>query len=155
LDLIGGYVTLAAFVFHCRSGLLQFGPLNGLVAGFVRRVVMSDRPQHGGVARLDFAAGTLILNGIPVSKLDDWFGKSFWVIDARIGAARCDAIRYSQVITELQRRRIRFDDNVASWKEVRWKAEELHDLRPEQLQAVDAWMETGQSGCIVMPTGTG
>ena len=116
---------------------------------------MSDRSQPGGVARLEFTGGTLVLSGIPVSKLDDWFGKLFWVIDARIGAARCDAIRYSQVIAELQRRRIRFEDGVADWKEVRWKAEELHELRPEQLQAVDAWMKAGQAGCVVMPTGTG
>ena len=116
---------------------------------------MSDRAQPGGVARLVFAGGTLVLTGIPVVKLDDWFGKLFWVTDSRIGAVRCDAIRYSQVIAELQRRRIRFDDEVADWKEVRWKAEELHELRPEQLKAVDAWMEAGQAGCVVMPTGTG
>ncbi|MCX7385839.1 MAG: DEAD/DEAH box helicase family protein, partial [Planctomycetales bacterium] len=116
---------------------------------------MSDRAQLGGVARLVFAGGTLILSGIPVSKLDAWFGKLFWVTDARIGAARCDAIRYTQVVKELQRRRIQFADDVADWQEVRWKAEELHELRPEQLQAVDAWMEAGQAGCVVMPTGTG
>ena len=64
-------------------------------------------------------------------------------------AWRCRAVK------ELQRRRIQFADDVADWQEVRWKAEELHELRPEQLQAVDAWMEAGQAGCVVMPTGTG
>jgi superfamily II DNA or RNA helicase len=116
---------------------------------------MPDRSQHSHGVKLEFSGGTLVLTGIPSAKLCAWFGNDFWVADPRIHAVRCDAIRYSAVLAELRRRHIQFDDLVANWKEVHWKAESLHELRPEQLQAVDAWMQAGQVGCIVMPTGTG
>ena len=115
----------------------------------------SERAEFCSSARLEFAGGTLVLHGIPLAKLDAWFGTVFWQQDLRIGAARCDAMCYPAVLAELQRRHIRFDNDVTAWQEVRWKAESLHELRPEQIVAVDAWLEAGQSGCVVMPTGTG
>ena len=103
----------------------------------------SERAEFGSSARLEFAGGTLVLHGIPLAKLDAWFGTVFWQHDLRIGAARCDAMCYPAVLAELQRRHIRFENDVTAWQEVRWKAESLHELRPEQIAAVDAWLEAG------------
>ena len=111
--------------------------------------------QSDSSARLEFSGGTLILSGIPIAKLEGWFGTEIWNSDARIRAARCDAIHYSAVVAELQRRRIRFENKASAWQEVRWEAETLHDLRPEQTAAVESWLKAGQAGCIIMPTGTG
>jgi len=117
--------------------------------------MMSEAAQPGNSARLGFSGGTLVLTGIPIVKLHAWFGADFWTHDPRIGAARCDAIFYATVLAELRRRHIRFNAEVAAWQEVRWKSESLHELRREQIAAVDSWMEAGQCGCVIMPTGTG
>ncbi len=93
---------------------------------------MKSKAAHpGNFARLGFSGGTLVLTGIPIVKLHAWFGVDFWTHDSRIGAARCNAIFHPAVLSELQRRHIRFEAEVAAWHEVRWKSESLHELRPE------------------------
>ena len=57
-------------------------------------------------ARLEFVGGTLVLTGIPLSRLSEWFPTLFWAPDHRIGAMRCDALCYAAVIAELNRRHI-------------------------------------------------
>ena len=104
---------------------------------------------------LQFASGTLLLSGLPFSRLQQCFGTDFWVFDSRISAARCDAMLYPAVVKELRKRQIAVRDLVPEWKTVYWRADQLHELRPEQTAAVDAWQAAGQQGYIVMPTGTG
>ena len=111
--------------------------------------------QSNHSASLEFSGGTLVLSGIPFAKLESWFGAGIWMPDDRINAARCDAILYPAVVAELQRRHIRFDNKVHAWQDVRWKSESLHELRPEQDAAVESWLKAGQTGCVIMPTGTG
>jgi len=118
-------------------------------------LTMPNATQPANSAKLEFTGGTLVLTGIPLPKLEEWFGRLLWIPDRRIGAVRCDAIHYASVIAELQRRQIRFENMVTEWQEVCWRANALHELRPEQIQAVDAWLSAGQRGCVVMPTGTG
>lgn len=106
-------------------------------------------------ASLEFVAGTLVLTGVPHRHIQKWFGDEFWAFDSRVNASRCDALFYSQVISVLRAHRIVFDDNVPEWRSVQWPADSLHELRAEQISAVDAWQTRGNRGCIVMPTGTG
>ena len=97
---------------HSRCPLFaSFYPRSGRLN--VEGVALPNHSTFSGIARLGFAGGTLVLTGIPIVKLDAWFGKLFRVTDARIGAARCDAIRYTQEVTELQRRKIPFINDVA------------------------------------------
>lgn len=112
--------------------------------------------DHRDPIHLSFVGGTLVLRGIPRARLTAWFGPSVWFADPRVPLiTRCDARHYPNVIRELRRRQIALADEVPAWKEVRWKAEQLPVLRPEQISAVENWMNAGQQGCVIMPTGTG
>ena len=104
---------------------------------------------------LNFAAGTLLLTGIPTGLLADWFQRVPWVYDARVNASRCDAMYCDHVLTELRRRQIQFEAQLPEARRVPWKSEPICELRSEQTAAVDAWLQAGERGCIVMPTGTG
>ncbi|MFM7036952.1 MAG: DEAD/DEAH box helicase [Planctomycetaceae bacterium] len=108
-----------------------------------------------GSSILSFSAGTLLLSGIPFDRLNEWLPRAGCVFDPRAGVCRCDALHLRQVVAELERRHIRFENQVAVPREVFWKAESLCELRPEQTAAVEAWLQADRRGCIVMPTGTG
>lgn len=111
--------------------------------------------------RLRFDAGTLLLSGISQRAMEKIFGPQFWVIDPRSDAGpgvivwRTDARNYRAVRTALQQRlRGTFVDQVPRWTEVRFPSSRLTPLRPQQRQAVGAWLQQ-RAGCVVMPTGTG
>lgn len=116
---------------------------------------MSNSPVSNTEAHLRFDSGTLVLNGVAEELLSRWFGSGVWVYDERIQSARTDAIHYHAVKAEFLRRELSVKDDVAAVQPVAWRADTLHDLRPEQREAVDAWDAAGSRGCVVMPTGTG
>jgi superfamily II DNA or RNA helicase len=116
---------------------------------------LRDHPMLPAPVELKFASGTLLLTGLPLERIHAWLPMVNWSYDPRVMAARCDAIEYPRIIDELRRRKIDLQDSLDEPREVRWKAELSCQLRPEQTAAVDAWMQGGQRGCIVMPTGTG
>jgi superfamily II DNA or RNA helicase len=111
--------------------------------------------MDGARAGLSFAAGTLLLHGVPHERLRSWFPDLLWVFDSRVGASRCDALHYGRVSAELQRRSVVCDDLIGVPRPVYWAADSLPELRPEQAAAVEAWQQAGGRGCVVMPTGTG
>lgn len=82
----------------------------------------------------------------------DEFAPCVW--DQRVGAWRCDAIHYAELLARLRLRPLEIDDCVPQWRAVRWPKLNIHALRDEQQAAVDAWSAAGR-GCVVMPTGTG
>lgn len=104
---------------------------------------------------IEFSGGTLLLKGVSPERLSDWFPDVTWVFDHRVGAFRCDAMEYSQVVRGLNQHAVIVHDGISAWREVHWKADSICELRPEQTEAVDAWMAAGQRGCVIMPTGTG
>lgn len=105
---------------------------------------------------LSFDAGTLVLTDFSRRSLSQLHGggTTRWVHDARVAKWRCDAIHYSAELGKLQRAGFNLADEVPQWNRVRWPSVQLNVLRPEQQEAVTAWMKT-RAGCIVMPTGTG
>jgi len=105
--------------------------------------------------QLTFVSGTLLLRGVLHERLRGWFSDVVWVYDARVGASRCDGMRYGRVCEELRRREVAFEDLVGVPRPVYWAADSLPELRPEQAAAVEAWQQAGGRGCVVMPTGTG
>jgi superfamily II DNA or RNA helicase len=105
-------------------------------------------------ARLGFAAGTLILEGLPPAAVRQIFGGQPWIWDRRVGAWRCDAVAYASVRYALQASGLSITDTVPQWSPVHWPCVALPTLRPEQNAAVSAWKAT-RRGVIVMPTGTG
>ncbi len=105
--------------------------------------------------QLSFAAGTLLLRGLPHEQLRSLFHGVVWVFDPRVGASRCDAMHYHTVVTVLNSHHIPFENQISEPRTIYWPADSLPELRPEQAEAVQAWQEHDGRGCIVMPTGTG
>ena len=112
---------------------------------------MQEQPPHQSI---DFERGTLALRGFPAEFISRWLTGEPIIWDPRSGMHRCDAARYPDIIDKLRAARLAVRDNVTAWQPVAWKQQVIHELRPEQSDAVNAWLETGR-GCVVMPTGTG
>ena len=105
---------------------------------------------------LSFDRGTLLLTGVDRGQLPVDSGSPAWMWDPRVGAWRCDAIHYAAVQTILRGRfASRFRDEVLQPVGVCWPKTELPVLRPEQQEALAAWLRSGRRGQIIMPTGTG
>jgi len=104
--------------------------------------------------KLSFSGGTLLLEGVSAEGARQLFGSGRWVWDGRSGAHRGDAIEYATVRDRFDQAGILVDDAVPDWRAIDWPEVDLHKLRDEQQQAVEAWIRSGR-GCVVMPTGTG
>lgn len=97
-------------------------------------------------ASLSFDRGTLTLTGCSTRP-----GPPF-VWDDRTNQWRCHARHYRTVRRELGDN---IADTVPAPAPVRWPRVQLPELRPDQAEALAAWMGSGQRGQIIMPTGTG
>lgn len=108
------------------------------------------------MASLSFSRGTLVLDGLDSSSLPvDLRGLPFdW--DARTRQWRLDAIHYAQLRKRLKDvvEEITVTDEVADWQKIDWPQNNLPNLRPDQLEAVQAW-QAKERACIIMATGTG
>jgi len=97
-----------------------------------------------------------LLDGVERVELPGIFGPPVWVWDERIGAPRCDAIHYVSVRSALVRQFGRlFNDKVQKPCDINWPKVKLPKLRPNQIDALEAWSKTDYRGQIIMPTGTG
>jgi len=116
---------------------------------------MNEIESHGRIS-LSFDRGTLVLTGLERKELPSIPGLSVWKWDIRVGAWRCDAIYYGRVHKALSDRfRSSFFDEVMKPASISWPKAELPKLRPEQSEALEAWIQTGRRGQVIMPTGTG
>jgi superfamily II DNA or RNA helicase len=105
---------------------------------------------------LSFDRGTLLLTGVDRGQLPVDSGSPAWTWDKRVGAWRCDAMHYAAVRTILSRHLAsRFRDDTLQPAHVGWPKTDLPALRPEQQEALAAWLGGGRRGQIIMPTGTG
>jgi superfamily II DNA or RNA helicase len=105
-------------------------------------------------ARLTFAAGTIVLEGMPSAEISRVLRGMTWAWDPRINAWRTDAMHYAETCDRLTSAGWRVQDEVPAWQPVVWPKRKIHPLRPEQQKGLDAWRTTGR-GTIIMPTGTG
>jgi len=111
------------------------------------RMAGMDRPRQ---VSLSFDRGTLLLTGLERTESPTVADPSIWMWDPRVGAWRCEAIHYSSI-----RAAGVCQDNVPQPVCVSWPKTDLPELRPEQAEALDAWIQAGRRGQIIMPTGTG
>jgi superfamily II DNA or RNA helicase len=104
---------------------------------------------------LEFDRGTLLLSGSGGKPaIDTALGG--WTWDDRVSAWRCDAIHYIRIHRDLADRFGHgFQDDVPKPARVFWPQVSLPAPRPEQAEALSAWMKAGCRGQIIMPTGTG
>jgi superfamily II DNA or RNA helicase len=103
---------------------------------------------------LSFDGGTLALTGFEAEGLQRISPEIPWTKDDRNSTWRTDGFYYRPFREALGSLAGEFQDSVAQWEAVEWPAIDLHELRPEQSEAVEAWMSQ-RSGCVIMPTGTG
>src|SRR5512146_3144517 len=98
---------------------------------------------------LSFERGTLLLRGVPARELASAPGAAPWTWDARVGAWRCEAIHYRTLRDTLRRRSgPRLHDGVPRPVPVAWPRTNLPALRPEQREALDAWVHAGGRGQV-------
>lgn len=103
---------------------------------------------------LSFDRGTLVLRG--PGRFRPPAGGDVWVWDDRVGAWRTDAMRYARVKQALSEQPgATLADEVPDPPPVHWPKVDGHALRPEQEEALAAWLGAGGRGQVVMPTGTG
>lgn len=122
--------------------------------------------------RLRFDQGTLLLSGVTRAFIERLWPLDLWthdprgrnitggVTDSNAGNSlhqwRTDAVHYRRVRDTLNRSLAaeQWADDVPNWHAVKYPRCDLHSPRPDQLEAIDSWMDQ-RCGVIVMPTGTG
>lgn len=110
--------------------------------------------QDSPISALRFEAGTLILEGWPAHAVKMFFPDVPWKWDPRSECWRTDAMHYRRVHAIANTCQLPLDLPIGYQRIDRWPHIALPTLRPEQEQAITAWLTTGQ-GVVVMPTGTG
>ena len=101
-----------------------------------------------------FSRGLITLDQWPYSPESNRLTDLLWLKDHRSDTWTCDALHYQAFLDALTNSNHTLIDQVPEWRSIHWPKIDLHDLWPEQVEAVEAWQKKG-CGLIVMPTGTG
>jgi len=100
---------------------------------------------------LTFDRGTLILHPPPRGKA--WVNFATW--DDRIERFRIPAHQYRPLVEALRREQVAFTDQVAEFEPVPLKLQTPLQPYPHQQGALDAWIQQGWRGVVVLPTAAG
>ena len=100
--------------------------------------------------RIRFDRGTILLQGFSANEVTQDF-----VLDGRVGLYRGPAIAYRGLITKLHRAGIPYSDEARAYAPLGRPRRGDRAPRPYQAAAVQAWVEGGKRGVIVLPTGSG
>jgi len=95
---------------------------------------------------LRYDRGSLLIRGEVGTPYGQW--------DPRVGGFRALAMYYPEVLTYLERSRMVYRDEVANPPPVPILSCGV-ELRPYQQEALNAWLDAGKRGIIVLPTGAG
>lgn len=106
---------------------------------------------------LRFNAGTLVIDGPAALRAElELLGA---VDDPRVDAHRAPADRYREIFAALHRsvraERLTLLDEARGYAEQAWQTRARREPRPYQRAAVQAWVEAGRRGQVVLPTGAG
>ncbi|HXG91739.1 MAG TPA: DEAD/DEAH box helicase family protein [Blastocatellia bacterium] len=100
---------------------------------------------------LRFDSGTLVVDGLDhstrVSTAFQW--------DERVRRWRAPAFAYRQVVTELTRQKIPFEDAARGYHEFDFRSRLEVEPRPYQQESIERWRAQGRRGVIILPTGAG
>ncbi|HEX8853488.1 MAG TPA: DEAD/DEAH box helicase family protein [Pyrinomonadaceae bacterium] len=103
------------------------------------------------VLLLRFDAGTLVVEGAGAT----WDAPAPLLWDERVLRWRAPACSYRQVVSELVRRRLPYEDEARAYHQFDFPTKLLAEPRPYQQEAVAAWRRAGRCGVVVLPTGAG
>lgn len=102
-------------------------------------------------SKLTFDRGTLILHPPPRGKT--WFEFATW--DDRIERFRIPAHHYRTLVEALRTEAVALDDQAAQFHTLTLKHQRPWQPYPHQQAALDAWIQAGWRGVVVLPTAAG
>ena len=111
---------------------------------------LTAAPPAGTV--LEFDRGSLLLWGIPAAATSP--GGAPWQWDARVGALRCQALHYPQVVRHLMHAGLPFLDHARAYQTLPAVQPDGQEAYPHQRAALAAWSRT-RRGVVELPTGAG
>ena len=97
-----------------------------------------------------FDRGTLLLDHFPVAEAPEVFE-----LDHRVRMLRAPAIAYHEVVMDLHRRKIPYQDDARQYGALDRPHQTDRTPRDYQSEAVAAWRQGGRRGTVVLPTGAG
>jgi len=97
-----------------------------------------------------FHRGTLLLEGFPPDEVPASF-----LHDPRVGLPRGPAIAYYDIVLDLHRRKIPYQDEARAYVTLDRAHHSHRTPRDYQSGAVQAWRGHGRRGTVVLPTGAG
>jgi len=107
--------------------------------------------MDSGEIIIQFEAGTLVLDGADATAQVPAAFR--W--DERVRRWRAPALAYRQIITEMTRRRLPYQDQARQYLEFAFRSKLDIEPRPYQQEALAAWQQGGRRGVVVLPTGAG
>jgi len=102
-------------------------------------------------SKLTFDRGTLILHPPPQGKT--WFELATW--DDRIERFRIPAHHYRTLVESLRTEAVTLDDQAAQFRTLDLQHQQPWRPYPHQQAALNAWIQAGWRGVVVLPTAAG
>jgi len=100
--------------------------------------------------KLRYDSGTLVLEGeLP----PDMLSQFEW--DERVERHRAPGVARRAIVQRLAKRGIEVEDASSLSKSLKLTARTAYTPHPYQKEALEAWIESGQCGTVVLPTGAG
>ncbi|MCZ6681094.1 MAG: DEAD/DEAH box helicase family protein [Candidatus Poribacteria bacterium] len=99
-----------------------------------------------------FDKGTLVLKKVPEQMRYQLAGMKW---DARTLTYRAPAYDYRQIVLQLRKHHIPYQDFARQFSPQEFPFKESITPHPYQQEAIDAWLENGCQGVITLPTGSG
>ncbi|MBC7932382.1 MAG: DEAD/DEAH box helicase [Rubrivivax sp.] len=100
---------------------------------------------------LRFDSGTLLLDGAGAEA----HVPSAFRWDARVLRWRAPAWTYSEVVRQLVREKVAYEDHARAYHRFDFPTKFLVEPRPYQQEAIEEWEKAGRRGVVVLPTGAG
>ena len=100
---------------------------------------------------LRFEAGTLLLDGAERA----FAAPPAFAWDERVQRWRAPALRYRDVVRELVRGRIAYEDAARAYQDFEFPQKFIVEPRPYQQEAIAEWRRAGRAGVVILPTGAG
>ena len=99
-----------------------------------------------------FDKGTLVLKQVP-NHVSNRLSGVKW--DRRTLTYRAPAYAYREIVLELREQKVAYQDYARQFTAEEFTLKEPITPRPYQLEAMDAWQDSGCRGVVTLPTGAG
>ncbi|MDR0304937.1 MAG: DEAD/DEAH box helicase family protein [Chitinispirillales bacterium] len=100
--------------------------------------------------KINFENGTITLSRQPIKNIQKYLS-----FDSRTKNYRAYAMNYGDIVMELFREKIEFEDNAKLFEKQNFVFKNPLEPRTHQKRAIEFWRRNDSKGVIVMPTGAG